>query len=251
MIAEMDAAVYEIESRVEATHWWFAGRRRLFSKEIAQQGIAHNACVLDIGTGTGSNLRMLQETGFRNVLGIDQSEDAIRFCTEKGFKVEKGDICSLPFPDLSIDLILATDIIEHVDEDDVALAEIARVLAPSGRALITVPAFQSLWGRQDDVAHHKRRYRRRELLEKLRGAQLSPMRVFYFNSILFGPIWLARQLMRIIGTKIESENELNPSWLNRLLTPVFAIDVAMAPSLRLPFGVSILVMAERSDQLLP
>lgn len=188
---------------------------------------------------------MLRQLGFRNVLGLDQSDDAIRFCAEKGFKVEKGDIRFLPFPDERFDLILATDIIEHVDEDDVALAEIARVLAPGGHALISVPAFQSLWGRQDDVAHHKRRYRRKALLRRIRQAKLSPARSFYFNFLLFGPIWLARQLLRASRTQIKSENELNPSWLNSLLTPVFAADVAVAPSLRLPFGVSILVMAER------
>ena len=108
----------------------------------------------------GTNLRLLQELGIcRTARGLDLSDDAIRWCAEKGLgTVEKGDVCNLPFGEASFELVLATDIIEHVDDDLQAITEIRRVLAPGGTAIITVPAFQSLWGLQDDVAHHKRRY---------------------------------------------------------------------------------------------
>src|SRR6185295_2449287 len=133
-------ATFEVESRVEATHWWFVARRELFAREIARAGIPLSARVLDIGTSTGTNLRMLKDLGFRDVTGLDATEEAIRFCAEKGLgTVRQGDVCRMPFADGSFDLVLATDIIEHVDDDLQALKEIARVLAPSGQALITVP----------------------------------------------------------------------------------------------------------------
>jgi ubiquinone/menaquinone biosynthesis C-methylase UbiE len=91
---------------------------------------------------------MLSDLGFKHVTGVDMSDDAIRFCAEKGL----GHVEKLPFDNVSFDVVLATDIIEHVDDDNRALAEIARVLRPGGKVLITVPAFQALWGLQDEVA---------------------------------------------------------------------------------------------------
>jgi SAM-dependent methyltransferase len=125
---------------------------------------------------------MLSDLGFKHVTGVDMSDDAIRFCAGKGLgHVEKGNVCSLPFDNVSFDVVLATDIIEHVDDDDRALAEIAGVLRPGGKVLIKVPAFRSLWGLQDEVAFHKRRYRMLPLLGQLKPVGLAPPRRYYFE----------------------------------------------------------------------
>lgn len=242
----MKAGTYAVEAAIEATHWWFVGRRRLFAREITRLAIPLDDRVLDIGTSTGANLRMLMELGFRHVRGLDMSDEAIRYCAQKGLgRVDKGDVCALPFPDASFDLILATDIIEHVDGDDLALAEISRILRPGGRVLITVPAFQSLWGLQDEVSLHKRRYRKSRFLAKLTRTSLIPIRQYYFNYLLFGPIWIARQLIRVFRIRLESEGQINTPVLNRVLRTIFTFDTLTAAILRVPFGVSILVMAER------
>ena len=239
-------ATFEVESRVEATHWWFVARRELFAREISQAGIPLTARVLDIGTSTGTNLRMLREMGFHDVTGLDATEDAILFCAEKGLgTVRQGDVCRMPFADGSFDLILATDVIEHVDDDMQALKEIARVLAPTGRALITVPAFPSLWGLQDDVAMHKRRYLLAELVTRVQAAGLKPGCSYYFNYLLFAPIWLTRQLIRLFRIRLKSENQINNPLLNWLLLWIFRIDVATARRVSPSFGVSALVLAER------
>ena len=239
----MDLATYAIESEVEQTHWWFVGRRKLFRSVIEGLRLSPDAAVLDVGTSTGTNLRMLKEMGFTACQGLDVSEEAIRWCAEKGLgAVRKGSVCSMPFGDAQFDLVLATDIIEHVDDDAKALAEIRRVLKPAGHAIVTVPAFESLWGLQDDVAHHKRRYRRPELAGKLRAAELTIHESFYFNYLLLGPIWLARQLIRVLKPRLSSENQLNAPLLNHVLTAIFAFDVASARALRMPFGVSIFAL---------
>jgi ubiquinone/menaquinone biosynthesis C-methylase UbiE len=242
----MEIGVYAVEAVVEESHWWFAERRRLFAREIRRLPIPSDGAVLDIGTSTGTNLRMLMDMGFSQVTGLDSSDEAIRFCAEKGLgRVKKGDVCALPFPDASFDLVLATDIIEHVDADDRALAEIYRVLKPGGTALITVPAFQSLWGLQDEVSQHRRRYRKAGLLAKVSQASLVPIRHYYFNYILFGPIWVARQLIRMLRIRIASESQINTPSMNRVLGAVFSFDTRTAAILRVPFGVSIILIAER------
>lgn len=242
----MELAVYEHEAAVEETHWWFVGRRKLFAWELAKLGIVERARVLDIGTGTGANLRLLRQIGLTRVVGLDRSEEAIRFCESRGFgPVQRGDIRGLPFEDSSFELVLATDVIEHVEEDTQAAAEIRRVLAPGGFALVTVPAFPSLWGLQDDQSHHRRRYRRAELRVLLAQAGLEIRELYYFNYLLFPAIWAGRQVIGLVKPKIESENQVNTPLINRVLGWIFSVDVATAPKLRPPFGVSILAICRR------
>jgi SAM-dependent methyltransferase len=100
--------------------------------------------------------------------GSTRSPEAVRFCAEKGLGIiQLGDIRELQLPDGRFDLVLATDIIEHVDDDLAALRELRRVLKPGGYLLLTtIPAFHVLWGLQDDVGHHKRRDRLRKLRKR-------------------------------------------------------------------------------------
>jgi len=240
----METTTYLTEAAVEASHWWFVGRRRLFSDVIRSSNLPIDAEILDAGTGTGSNLRMLSELGFHHVTGIDQSPQAVQYCAHKGFpNVRIGDVCALPFEDGRFDFILATDIIEHIDDDGIALRELRRVLKPKGKLLLTTPAFESLWGLQDDVSHHRRRYRMPELVTKLNHARLAPHEAFYFNYLLFVPIFLCRRIMRLFNFGVANENEVNSRWLNWFLLSLFGLDVRTARRLRPPFGVSMLVVA--------
>lgn len=185
--------------------------------------------------------------GFGDVTGVDKSEDAIRFCAEKGLgEVKQADVGDLPFASDHFQLVLATDIIEHVEEAP-ALKEIFRVLAPGGTAVFTVPAFQMLWGLQDELSHHKRRYTKRQIELAIKSAGFRIINRFYFNYLLFPPIWAARQVIRLLNIKLESENQINTPWINRMLTALFHFDVWTAPRLKPPFGVSIMVVAQKQE----
>ncbi len=87
----MDLAAYAVEAEIETGHWWFVGRRRLFASELRRAAIPSDARILDIGTSTGTNLRMLRELGFHDVTGLDMSEEAIRYCESKGLGAVRGD----------------------------------------------------------------------------------------------------------------------------------------------------------------
>lgn len=239
----MDLQVYEIEAQVEASHWWFSGRRALFVKEIERAGEPRS--LLDIGTGSGSNLRAFKELNLPEVVGLDSNADVIEICCRSGLTVELGDILSIPFPDERFDAVIATDVIEHVPDDGKALSELFRVLRHGGFAVITVPAFQTLWGLQDVVARHYRRYRLRSLRRLILSAGFEIERAYYFNYLLFGPIWLARQVIRTLNINLESENQVNSPWINAILSRVFSLDIATAGFLHAPFGVSALVVARK------
>ena len=245
----MELATYAVEAEIEQTHWWFVGRRRLFAAILKKLRPASDAAFLDLGTSTGANLRLLHELGFPLAVGLDSSPAAIAFCKEKGLGVDFGDACSLPYAGNRFDLVLATDIVEHVDRDDKALDEICRVLKPGGYALITVPAFPSLWGLQDVVAHHKRRYRMMPLRERIETSGLSVEQSFHFNFLLFAPIWAARQVIRFWRPTLASEGKVNTVLLNRILSAIFLLDTWIARRLHPPFGVSILALARKPKSI--
>lgn len=251
----MEKSFFEWQDKNWATHWWYTNRIRLFKRELQQAGINLTSHVLDIGTASGNDLQMLMEAGFTNVEGIEPDIDAISFCRYKGFsRITQGSLPEMPFEDSSFDLVVATDILEHVDNDALGVREIARVLKPGGRVLITVPAFQSMWGLQDTISLHKRRYRREELLElcKRNGIDIDTSDCFYFNYILFLPIFIARKILNLMnGLKkntVKNEGHINNPLLNALFDRIFYLDILTARSLKVPFGVSLFALGRKAYQ---
>jgi SAM-dependent methyltransferase len=187
---------------------------------------------------------VLRNIGARRVVACDLSVDALRLSGSEA-TLARADATRLPFRSDSIDLLLAADVIEHLDDDREALREFVRVLRPGGHLVLTVPAFPSLWGPQDIVAQHRRRYRRSPLLALIEGAGVRVSTCFHFNYVLFTPIWMARKILLALGVRVASENQINTSLLNRVLTRVFFADVDTAPVLKPPFGVSLCVVAAK------
>jgi len=245
---EMKQHTYAIMNRVEDSHWWFVGRRAIlesFLKMIVSTSLPkfQNRQILDVGCGTGANLEMLSQFGVAQ--GVDVSDEALEFCRAKGLKVEKGFAEKLPFANENFDIVTALDVVEHLDDDVAGLREMHRVLQPNGRALIFVPAFMWLWGVQDDISHHRIRYTRKQIVERLQKAGFKIERATYANITFFLPILIGRILMKLTGIKPESENNINVSALNGFLGKIFGAERFWLKRANFPFGVSIVITAMR------
>jgi len=243
----MQEHTYPIMFRIEQSHWWYTGRRKIladFVADICRRVTDRRPRILDVGCGTGANLLMLSEYG--DAEGVDLSKDALAFCHERGLeKVRLGAAEALPYDDGTFDLVTALDVVEHMDDDLVGLREMRRVLRPGGRVLLFVPTFMFLWGLQDDVSNHRRRYRLPELRRVLEQAGFEVERTTYANITFFLPILLARKLMRATGIKAESENNINVSALNGVLGSVFGAESVVLRFMNIPFGVSGLCVARK------
>ena len=249
----MQQHTYAIMYEVEGAHWWFAGRRRILEGFLAQVVPTLPAArkterprILDVGCGTGANLEMLARYG--DAEGVDISQDALAFCRARGLtRVREGAAEALPYPDEAFDLVTALDVVEHLDDDVAGLGEMRRVLKPGGCALLFVPAFRWLWGVQDDVSNHRRRYTLSQLRRAVEAAGLSVERATYANITFLAPILVGRLLMRATGARPASENVLNVAALNGVLGRVFGAERHWLRRANLPVGVSAICVARREE----
>jgi SAM-dependent methyltransferase len=236
--------VYQQLYDLEDAHWWFRGRRAVIHALLERAELPARPRILDAGCGTGRNLVELGAVG--DAQGIDPSPDAIAFCRRRGLdRVTEAGLEALPFADGSFDLVVATDVIEHIDDDAAALAELRRVAAPDGRLLLTVPAYMWLWSQHDDSHHHKRRYTRRRLRERVEAAGWAPVESSYFNTALLPPIALVRTLTRRREPSDgRSDYQLTEGPLNAVLSlPMRGEASLIRRGARLPAGVSIGMLA--------
>ena len=237
---------YEVEANVESFHWWFVVRRKLLKSILLSAKIPINCLTLDIGCGAGSNLKVLVSEGL-NAIGLDQSIYALTLVRSKGeFTLLAGDLNRLPIKTKSVGLIIAMDILEHLEDDSKGISESYRALTKGGILILTVPAFKSLWGTQDVVTGHKRRYSRKEITKKLKENGFDILKSSYFNFFLFFPILIARRIIRFLGFKIESENEVNFPLINFFLKVIFSLELYVLKYFPFPLGVSIFCIARKS-----
>jgi SAM-dependent methyltransferase len=242
---EENLSPYDVETRVEALHWWFVVRRKLLKTILSSVNLPINSLTLDIGCGTGSNLSTLVLAGL-HAIGLDRSIYALRLVRNKGgFPLLAADLSHLPIKTSSVGLIIAMDIVEHLEDDVKGILESYRVLDKGGMLILTVPAFKSLWGIQDIVTGHKKRYTKKEITDKLKEAGFGILKSSYFNFFLFLPIIIARRLMRLLRLRIRSENEVNFPLLNFFLKAIFSIEPDILKYFSFPFGVSIFCVAKK------
>lgn len=247
----MEQDFYRRYFEIEDRHWWFVGRRQIFLRVLDRHfasAAPRPASVLDVGCGTGTILSYLLRYG--DAQGVDSSEEAVRFCRERGVgPVTQAEGVPLPFEPQRFDLVTALDVVEHVDGDGALLEELRRITKPRGMLLVSVPAYEFLWGPQDEISHHKRRYTARLLRRRMIESGWTLERLTYFNTLLFLPIAAIRVLRRDRNDRpLRSDFEMTkPGRLNSLLARVFALEAPLVERRDLPFGVSILALARRVD----
>jgi len=190
----MEDAEYRKLAAVEDRMWYFRGLHALIERELTVAAVGRGLAVLDAGCGAGGLIRRLAPGHLDwTWSGIDLSPLACALARERtAAQIVEASVGALPFAAESFDAVVSADVLYHLDDDAAALREAARVLRPGGVVVVNVPAFPWLWSYHDEAVHGRRRYRRRELQDKLRAAGLEPLRATYWNTLLF-PLVVARR----------------------------------------------------------
>jgi len=231
--------------KLEDWHWWFRGRQRVLERVLERELVGQQPKhILSLGCGPAEGLSWLMT--FTNpggsVVGLDlESMHARRL--PKGVRFVVGSLENAPLEDRSFDAVLALDVLEHLDDDGKGLSEAARLLRPGGLLLVTVPAVPSLWGAQDIVSEHRRRYTKSSLKRLLDASGLLGYRITYFNTLLFPVAATVRWRRRLLNTSqvIRSDFEdSQPGPLNEILARIFGAERFLIDRFSLPIGVSLL-----------
>jgi len=226
-------------TEVEDRHWWYAERRELLRRAVA--GMTPGD-VLDVGAAGGGNTRVLIEQGWR-AAALEYGDAGARVCAERGVPVLRGDATRLPLAPSSLDLVIAFDVLEHLEDDKAAAVSLFEALRPGGTFLVAVPVDMRLWSSHDEAVGHVRRYSRAELTDLLTGAGFVLEDVRSWMVLLRPAVALRRRLDRLRGGDGGSDLDDPPGWLNRALGAAVAVERHL-PIGSLP-GVSLLVRARR------
>jgi SAM-dependent methyltransferase len=177
----------EVEKLValEDKHWWYA-ERRLMVAQLIRQAFSDrpvSAVALDVGAAGGGNTRQLRRAGFLAV-PVEYGVEGARVARDRGLPSVRGDACQLPFGTQSVDVVLAFDVLEHIDDDSQALSEFARVLRPGAWLWVAVPCDMRLWSAHDEAVGHVRRYSRKSLVDVLLAAGFDVVDIRSWNVLL-------------------------------------------------------------------
>jgi SAM-dependent methyltransferase len=243
----------------EQDYWWHVGKRAIVYSLLDRylpDSRGRERRALDLGCGTGLNLDHLAR--YARPTGTDFSEEALAFCRERGHtSLAKADAAELPFPDGFFDIITALDVIEHLDDDHAGLTELKRVLRPGGLLIVSVPAYKVLWTYWDDILGHRRRYTTGMMRKAMEKAGLRVRKVSYSNALILAPVVLVRLLKTLLQKRAQLRNENKdpetdfmpvPGWVNRLLIKYYHVEARFIGRSRLPFGLSVVCVAQKGRE---
>lgn len=229
----------------EAGNWWWSGKRQLISKTLDRL-VKNRTSILDIGCGTGSNLKSWE--GHGEVVGLDISSQALEFCRLKGNeRLLKGTAAMLPLSSDCFEVVIALDVLEHMEDDAQTVKELLRVCRRGGYLLLTVPALMFLWSQHDVALHHYRRYARRQIEDLLQSGGFRVEQLSFWNCSLLPPAALYRVLSNLRKPREARSNDLGlPGPLNAILKMVLTIENGLiVHGLRLPKGVTLFAVARK------
>ena len=244
----MEKSYEQAYHQLEDTQWWFVARRDMLLGLTPRE-----SAILEVGCASGAFLNSLKADKFTHLLGIDVSEEAIMRAHARGLNnVSMADARHIPFEDSRFDIVVSSDVLEHIENDSEALREWHRVLKPGGKLLLFVPAHPFLWSSHDEANQHIRRYQRVEILRMLAGAGFAIERSSYWNVFMFFPIAFIRALLHILPNKLmQRGRQLHalPRVFNTIIIGILRFEnLLIVRGWRVPLGVSFFAVARKTDE---
>jgi SAM-dependent methyltransferase len=244
-MAEMQPQEYQRMFQQEGDYWWFVARRRLARALLQAYLPKVSGRILDAGCGTGALLEELQSLG--SAVGVDVAFEALRLTRQRGaFPIVQARLEALPFASETFQVAFALDVLEHLPDERPALRELYRVLQVSGYLIVSVPAYSWLWSKHDVALAHYRRYTARTLRMRLCEAGFRVRLLSPSVGVLLPVIALARWLDRLRPSAPAATLVPVPRWLNRALVRLQDCETRWLLRRRLPFGVSLVAVAQRA-----
>jgi SAM-dependent methyltransferase len=262
----MDTQLYDELYRVEHDHWWFQARRHIVWSLVRRhldgvagatpQGNSLGRCpshprrlrICELGCGTGGNLAAIADQ--HDVIGVECSPHALEYARRRlGNRVIAGSLPNeVQLPANTFDVVLLTDVLEHI-EDDAASAQTAlRLVRPGGIVVATVPAYQWLYSPRDAHHHHFRRYSKRHFRDLWRTSDAQIELLSHYNTLLFPPAAVVRLASKVVRNASKCGDLTIPYvGLNRALSLLMRCEAHFLGRLPMPFGLSLVAVVRQLE----
>lgn len=234
----------------ENNHWWYVGNHENFLQLLKNKNILKNGIsVLDAGCGTGKWLEILKKSCDISETGVDFQEIAIEYAKTRGaMNLIQGDLNNCMFPVSSFDLITCFDVVCHSSvNDNLVISKFNSFLKNQGYLLITLPAFSFLYSKHDVVVQTKKRYSKRQVKLLLEENGFEIVKMSYSVSLLF-PIALVKRIVDkffIEDKKEHNEVKIPSPAINKIFLSIMRIENALLKYISFPFGLSVMVLAQK------
>lgn len=241
-------------AEIEENSYWFKHRNAAIVSIVRRY--PPSGLIVDVGGGNGFVSKALLQQGF-SALVVEPGPIAVEKCFERGVPAVLAAYQDLDVPHLSTQAVSVFDVLEHIEDDDAALANFYNILAPGGRLYVTVPAYQWLWSNEDVSAGHFRRYSCASLRRKLEKAGFSVEFESYMFASLVLPLFALRSLPTILGfrkvveiDKIAKEHSLPSNLVGEIISRSLSKELSTLISGKaVSFGTSCLAVARRRRHL--
>ena len=235
----MDAQYAAIYPTLYRNHWWWRVRERMLVKTLEQLVPEPPVRILDVGCGAGLFFNTLQRFG--DITGIESDVASVAPDNPWNDRIICGELDDAYAPPAPFDLTLMLDVLEHVPAAGALLRNARRILADSGRIVVTVPAFQWLWTAHDEMNHHVKRYTAHEISSLIRESGLVVTETRYLFQSLVVPK-LAVRLSEAFRLRRPDVPSVPGRTVSAALQTWFWTEYNLLG--RLPFGTSVLAIAE-------
>jgi 2-polyprenyl-3-methyl-5-hydroxy-6-metoxy-1,4-benzoquinol methylase len=246
---DFDAEGLDIIFKAEEKHFWFNVRKHII-KDMFDKYIKKDKKVIEIGAGTGNIAKMLLNEGYRVAVG-DIHKNGLNYAKSYGIKERyQFDLMKSPFKE-SFNVVGIFDVLEHLENDSLAVKNIYKILKTGGIVIGTVPAHKWLWTRFDIT--HKRRYELKEIKKlftdngfqilEAKNFFISILPLLYLNSLLNNKKtdMVIKDLIEEFDKKILNINPI----INSILLNILLLELKIIKYISSPVGGSIILVAKK------
>jgi len=245
---------FELTDENTENSFWVQSRNRLF-KYLILKNLHTDKLVrfLEIGCGTGDFISKILDEKRLNIIGSEIYINGLKYAKKN---LPNIDFIQLDITDNSLhdvfNMIAIFDVIEHIEDDTLAIKNINNLLSENGIVIISVPQHKFMWSKLDDIVKHKRRYSKNELIQKLKlngfSIEYSTSFVFTLFPIMFISRILENKQGRSKSDKIELEKKVKFSKTSNIILGIFMrLDEALIKfGFSLPFGGTLVIVARKN-----
>ena len=243
----MELSEYKKMYDIEDSHWWFNAKRQYIN--IVLKKFFKNKSglkILDVGCGTGAVIEYLRLKN-QQAIGVDASDIAIDYCRQKNLPVEKSEAHKTKFSGETFDVVLALDLLEHLENPEEAIKEMKRILKQGGLLIATVPAHQFLWSYHDVSLYHKKRYNKESLASLFKGEFFIEL-ISWIHALILPPVIIIRLKNKLIGSNGGSDVRQSGKITNLVMKFLYIFELGFFNIFKyLPFGLSLIIVARKEN----